>query len=283
MNLPVEQRQEWIRSRREQRKLARRARLRRQILRYILLAVLMLTAAGGFYYSPWYLSGGSDTIVVRGNRVVSNEQIREALKFTHDVPIYKLAPEKLENSIAQLSIVKRAFVRRYALPHPKLVVEILEEFPWASYSNEINTPAEYVIAESGRLVSIAEFPKVIQPSLLIIGPASLQLTSKQVNQWATWIAYIEKQSQRTVQSIDLRRPQDIVVQVDDLTLKLGAADISLNKRLTRLASVLRIIQPWKNKLDYIDLSLDSNIPLKLTKKVDSTAVTEHSNPPRSQL
>ena len=56
MNLPVEKRRQWIASRRQQRKLTKLARLRRQLLRYSILSALLLAGGFGFYKIHWITS-----------------------------------------------------------------------------------------------------------------------------------------------------------------------------------------------------------------------------------
>jgi hypothetical protein len=165
-----------------------------------------------------------------------------------------------------LQAVKHAFVRRYAFPQPRIVVEVLEEFPWATYAPSPEAPAQYVIAQSGRMIPIKDFPAVTQPPLMIYGNSNLKMTSNDVVQWAKWVAFISEQTQQPVQFVDLRKPFDIRVQNGDLYLKLGTADTSLTRRLGRLTSVLAAVQPMKGRLEYIDLGLDNNIPLKVAKK-----------------
>ena len=283
MNLPVERRREWIRSRREQRKLMRRARLRRQMLRYALLILLMFTATSGFYYLPWSIANAQEQIVVQGNKVASDAQVREALKSALGQPVYRLNPHELEADVKSLDVVQQAFVRRYSLPTPKLVVEILEEFPWASYGTEPDSEPKWVIAESGRKILVSEFPKVIQPPLKIYGQAAREFTSKEVAQWANWIAYIEKQTQCPVQSVDMRNPQEVNGTAGDLCLKLGNPDSSLTRRLARLASILSVIDPMRDRLQFIDLALDNNIPLKLARKAGTQHSVGQLPTPRSQL
>lgn len=290
MNLPVEQRREWIRSRREQRKLMRLARLRRQILRYVLLALLLCAAGSSFYYMPWSLgslASAKHSIIVKGNHVVTDDQVRHVLEPDLTSPLYQLDPQYLQARLENMSMVRHAFVRRYCLPHPRLVVEILEEFPWASYAADPDSLTNWVIAESGRTISVTEFPQVLQPPLKFYGPASLHLTSHQVGQWASWIAQIEKISARKVETVDLRLPQNVLVQAGDLSLHLGSTDASLNRRLLRLASVLTVTARWQDKLEYIDLGLDSNIPVKVAKKMSAAQSAgqkySSSQPPRSQL
>jgi cell division septal protein FtsQ len=269
MNLPVEQRREWIRSRREQRKLTRRARLHRQSLRYLLLACLLAAGVGSFAYMPWRLHDLNGQVEVRNNKVVSDEQVKEALKDVVDQPLYQLDPSKLEAQVQELGVVKQALVRRYALPQRRLVVEVMEEFPWASFGTNPDEPTQAVICESGRIVSVEQFPKVVQPELKIYGPANLDLSAKDVSQWATWINLISKQTNHAVESVDMRDVQNIVVQDGDLCLKLGSPDTTLTRRLSRLASLQPAIEPVKERLEYIDLGLDNNVPMKIAKKSDN--------------
>ena len=254
MTLPVEQRREWIRSRREQRKLTRRARLHRQTLRYLLLALLLSAGVAAFSYLPWSIRDINGQIEVHNNKVVTSNQIREALKDVANQPLYQLDPQKLEERVTDLSIVKQAFVRRYALPKRRMIVEVLEEFPWASFGTDPDKPTEAVICESGRIVSVADFPKVVQPDLKVYGPANLDLSAKDVSQWATWLNLIAKQTNYPVQSVDMRDLQNVIVQDGDLSLRIGSPDTTLTRRLSRLSSLQPAIEPLKERVEYIDLA-----------------------------
>lgn len=263
-NMPVEKRKEWIKSRRDQRKLARNARLRRQTFRFMLLATLLTIGFFGFRYVPWYLTDPSQ-ITVKGNLVVTPEQVKSAIANNVSEPLYKVDPKLLEKSVQRLEAVRFAFVRRYTLPQPRITVDILEEFPWASFSSDAEKPPDYVIAQSGRMIPIARFPTVMQPPLRVYGKPNLKMTSNEVAQWASWIALISEQSHMPVQYIDMRSPFDVRVQNGDLYLKLGTPDSSLTRRLGRLTSVMTAIEPMKEQLEYVDLGLDNNIPLKVAR------------------
>jgi len=268
MNLPVEERRQWIRSRREQRKLTKLARLRRQLMRYIALALLLFGGGSAFYRMHWYLPNGNNSnqsICIKGNFVASDQQILQALRQSIDLPLFVLNPVELENKIEHLDIIKQVFVRRYALPYPRLQVEVLEEFPWATlYLNDAPAP-QFVIAQSGRLISICDFPHVYQPALRIYGRSkdSTQLNANDVNRWANWIAYIKKQTQCPVFSIDMREPHNVKVETGKFTIALGNPDSSLTPRLYRLASVLDILANEHKQPSCVNLSLNSNIPIKL--------------------
>jgi hypothetical protein len=94
----------------------------------------------------------------------------------------------------------------------------------------------------------------------------MKMEHSNVAQWAKWVAYISEQTGQPVEFVDLRNPNDVRIQNGDLHLKLGIADTSLTRRLGRLTSVLAAIQPMRSRLEYVDLSLDNNIPLKVAKR-----------------
>ena len=325
MSLPVETRRQWIKSRREQRKLTKYARLRRQFLRYSILSILLIGGLVGFARIYWYLSENKHAqgIEIVGNFVAGDEQIRRVLKqeIIH-TPLFALNPEALENRIKTLSIVKQAFVRRYALPYPKLKVEVLEEFPWATlYSaaspssvgstrvstlplrtSRLRTPPsaslyadstylsaaspdgeefipQFVVAESGRLISIREFPHVFQPALKIYCDNSAQchFNANKVEIWANWISYISKEMQCSVLAIDMRQPHDVKVETNKFKLVLGNPDTGLTHRLYRLSSVLGVLASQHKEPVYVNLGLNSNIPVKLAKKLDRPGTEEKTS------
>jgi cell division septal protein FtsQ len=237
----------------------------------------MILFCGGiacFTHLPWSLKKENEQIEINGNHVVTQEQVIKALAGAKDKPIYCLDPRILESRIASLPVVRHAFVRRYALPKPKLKVEILEEYPWASFSRSPQLPPEAVIAQSGRFIPIAEFPRVARPALIIYGQPGMKISQKQVVQWASWAAFISKQTGRAVNSIDMRQPFSVWVNNEDLILKLGIPDTSLTRRLGRLVSVLPVVESVKEKLEYVDLGLDNSIPLKISKNVSRDKLKE---------
>jgi cell division septal protein FtsQ len=270
MALELNQRQEWIRTRRQKRKGAKIARLRRQFLRYVVLVAICSAALYTLGHMRWTLSNLESDVTIRGNQVASDEQIRSSISDYLEKPIYAMDPRKMAGRICQLPVIKYAFVRRYALPHPRLVVEVLEEFPWATfYTNPDEDPSQ-VIAQSGKMIPVKDFPHIERPELKIYGPNNMKLTARDINQWASWVAFIQDQTKQPVQSVDLRQPFDVRVQDGDLTLKLGTPDAGLMRRLARLASIMTAVEPLRDKLDYVDLGLDNNIPLRMAKKGDST-------------
>ncbi|MBI2811285.1 MAG: FtsQ-type POTRA domain-containing protein [Candidatus Melainabacteria bacterium] len=266
MTVPAETRKEWIRSRRQRKKVARRARFRRQMVRYMVLCSLLVLGWSGFTKLPWTLKHGPDDIVVHGNQVATVDQVRQSIANFANTPLYRLNPRQLEKQIVGLKVVKHAFVRRYALPQPRIVVEVLEEFPWASFSQGPESPTESVIAQSGRMIPVKDFPTITQPELVFYGKPGLKLDHSNVAQWAKWVGYISEQTGEPVEYVDLRNSNDVRIKNGDLNLKLGIADTSLTRRLGRLTSVLAAVQPMKSRLEYIDLSLDNNITLKVAKK-----------------
>jgi len=262
----LQERQEHIRSRRERRKLARHARIRRQIVRYLCLCLMLALAAAGFLYLPWTLSDADRDILVEGNQVVTVEQVRGALLNFVGKPIYKLDPQLLESRVRSLEAVRYAYVRRYLSPRPHLVVNVLEEFPWATFSSNPEAAPEAVISETGRFIPLNEFPNTVRPDFKIYGPAGMTMTRSDVAQWAACVSYVAAQTGLTVDYVDLRDPRCIWIQDGELRLKAGAADSSLIRRLGRLASVVPALGQIHAQIAYIDLGLDNNIPVKVIRE-----------------
>lgn len=263
--MQADRRREWIKSRRKQRNLARTARLRRQFLRFMTLLALLYLGGSAMVRLPWAIDDTESQLTVRGNYVTSRQQIADKVEASVGKALFKVNPRALEASIAQLPAVKHAFVRRYAFPQPHILVEVLEEFPWATYVPEPGKPPEAVISQSGRVIPIKDFPGIMRPPLRIYGPAGLKMNAGDVTQWASWSNYISQQTKMPVESINLTNPHDVIVENVALKLKLGTPDTSLTRRLGRLSSVVAAVDPLKTNLEYIDLGLDNNIPLKLAK------------------
>lgn len=263
--MQADRRREWIKSRRKQRNLARTARLRRQFMRYLTLCGLLCLGGSMMVKLPWSVDDTETQLTVRGNYVTSRQQIAAKVEDSLGKPLFRVDPRALETSIQKLPSVKHAFVRRYAFPRPHMLVEVLEEFPWATYVPEPGKLPEAVISQSGRVIPIKDFPGIMRPPLRLYGPAALKMKAADVTQWASWCNYISQQTKMPVESINLIHPHDVIVENVEMKLKLGTPDTSLTRRLGRLTSVVTAVDPMKTKLEYIDLGLDNNIPMKLAK------------------
>jgi cell division septal protein FtsQ len=272
--LPVDQRKDWIKSRRNKRKTARGARLRRQIFRLFLVMTVLGLGYTGFAYLPWSVSDGSSEIIVKGNHFTSKQQIREALVDALYAPVYVVDPKKQEKKVEALETINNAFVRRYAFPRPHVVVEVLEEQPWASLGSNPEEPTHSVISETGRIIPLRKFPNVMSPALKIYAGNNLKMTPADVKQWATWVTFIESQTKQPVESVDMRKPFDVIAHTPTLTLRIGIPDAALTQRLGRLTSILPTLAQYQDTLEYVDLSLDNNIPLKVSKKLEGKAAAD---------
>lgn len=263
----MEEREERIKGRRHRRKQARIARTRREILRYTLLLALLVAGVGAFVKVSWSVVDPDADIIVAGNDVTSAKQIRRVLLPALKKPIYALNPKQLEQAVESLPDVQRAFVRRYLLPRPHLVVHVMEEFPWASFAQAANEPVSHVISQTGRFIPVAQFPGIQLPALRIYGNKSeLSFNETQVALWSNWVNFISAQTAKDVDFVDMRNPKSVELQSGDLHLRLGSPDSLLSKRLARLPSLLPVLATLKKEnIDYVDLSFDSNVPLKISK------------------
>ncbi len=270
----LDDREDRIRGRRNKRKLARVARTRREVLRYTFLCALMFVGVAGFVKVSWSVADPETDIKVSGNDVVTAKQVRKVLRGCLQRPIYSLNPKDLEAKVQSLPDVQHAFIRRYLFPRPHLLVNIMEEFPWASFSTGPDQPVSAVISQTGRIIPLSQFPTVPQPALRIYGNPDSHFTDSDVALWSNLSSYIAVQTAQPVEYVDMRKSNDVQVKVGELKLRLGAADSMLTKRIGRLPSVLPVLATLKKEnIEYVDLSLDANIPLKISKlpkKEDTT-------------
>jgi len=263
--LPADQRRDWIKSRRKKRKTARGARLRRQVFRFFLVLSVLSVGYLGFAYLPWSVNDSNAEIIVKGNNFTASKQIRDALVDSLYTPIYRFDPKAQEKKVEALETINNAFVRRYAFPRPHIVVEVLEEQPWASLGSDPEQPTHSVISETGRVIPLKKFPNVTSPALKLYAGANLKMSPNDVKQWATWVNFIEKQTGQPVVYVDMRKPFDVIAHTPELALRVGIPDAALTHRLGRLTSILPTLVQYKGTLEYVDLSLDNNIPLKISK------------------
>lgn len=234
-------------------------------MRLTVLLSLVFAAVSGFVFLPWTLTDARTQITVEGNRATSDDQVRGTLVSALGKPLYKLNPKELEKLVCTLPTVRYAFVRRHALPSPGLTVAVLEEFPWASFCNSPDGDPQAVISQTGRLIPLNDFPQVSKPQLRICGNNPFVFKPAEVATWDEAVRLIAEQVGQPVSVVDLRDPTKIIVYCGDLELHVGQADSTLPRRLKRLSSVLPAALALKDKLKYIDLSLDSNIPLKVER------------------
>lgn len=281
--LPVDQRKDWIKSRRKKRKTARGARLRRQMFRLFLVMSILTLGVFGFTYLPWSLNDSESEIVVKGNDFTGTEQIRKVVAEALYKPVYKMDPKSLEKKVESLETINNAFVRRYAFPRPHIVVEVLEEQPWASMGHNPDLPTDAVIAETGRIIPLKKFPNVTSPKLKIYVASNFKMTPVDVKQWATWVKFIEAQTKQPVLYVDMRKPFDVSVRTEELALKIGIPDAALTQRLSRLTSIMPTLKRYEFELEYVDLALDNNIPLKLCKSADEKAAAEKAAELKAKL
>lgn len=265
MRAYLEERADRIRGRRTKRKQARTARLRRQVLRYVLLVSLLYVGVAAFVKVQWSLPDPESDVKVSGNLVVSSAQVKQVLMPLLRKPVYSLNPKDLEARVKSLPDVNNAFVRRYLFPRPHIAVHIMEEFPWASVAAGPESPVCGVVSETGRFIPVAQFPNVPRPALMIFAEPCLKLSQSEVRSWANCVNFVSAQTGTAVSVVDLRKSDDIRMLSGELQLRLGSADSGLMKRLNRLPSILPVLSTIKEHVDYINLGLDSNIPLKVSK------------------
>ncbi|MFH0703122.1 MAG: FtsQ-type POTRA domain-containing protein [bacterium] len=271
----------YLKTRRKVRKLEillSRARIFARLLMIVLIIWLLVKTA---CLPQWYLNKDifsyypGKYLKFEGNEIVSNRQIMEQLnqvKLPHK-PIYLINTELVEKSILKLSPIKKVYIRRFWFP-ARLKITISEKVPILS------------VSPSPKIMPVAVFTK----EKTIIGREFLPLPySKNVYSVITYdnfykwtpqhISYIEKLSKRIeslskerLQYLDIRNPDDVFAQLDNVRLRLGELNMTIFKRSERIGSILNEALKIKDDIDYIDLRWEGQTSIKLKNKKTSNPV-----------
>ena len=226
----------------------------------------------------WYLSKDTfksypnDFLEIEGNSIISNKQIMDKLKtiYLPDEPIYMTNTKLIEEKLLELPPLKKVFIRRYWFP-ARLRIVFAERTPVLS------------IAPTPKVEPIAVFTddkgdiKIINKEFLPL-PSSKKtykiITYDNFKNWKnSQVQYIEKFSSHIENStgqkllyIDIRNPDDVFIQLEDIRLRIGRIHgNSTFENIEKVRSVLPKTMEMKDDIKYLDLRWD-DISIKLKEK-----------------
>ncbi len=265
-------------------KLRRKARRFEVAVRRIFLFIRFLFVLFIFYciyrmsfVKFWYLPQDTFTknppenIEIMGNRIVSTEKILNLLKDTEvkHRPIYRFNPEELSNKITELSPIKTAYVRRFWLP-ARLVIMIEEVNPVITISPSEDAPDVLAFAQTGERIGREFLP--LNPNLNTVRVLTYGTQGDDYHNWdkdKIMMIYnlanaIKQYSSEKVLYIDLRNPNSVLVQLENVKIKLGRLDNSAFERVKEIHNILPAIEPIQSNVKYVDLSWDTKF-IKMKK------------------
>jgi len=247
-------------------------------VRWIIRGLLCWCLWGIIDLPQWYLNKNIFTsypnkyLEIEGNKIVSTRQLLSKLKTLKipDKPVYLLKTKPFENKILELTPVKKVFIRRYWFP-ARLRIVLDERTPVLSITPTPKIePVAVFTNDNGIIKILGKEYLPLSPSketYKIITYDQFSLWSPKLVKYLTDFAfYIENSSNKKLEYIDIRNPDDVFIQLKDVKLRIGRINGSTTfSNIVKVIPVLPEALKTKNEIEYIDLRWD-NVSIKLKDK-----------------
>jgi cell division protein FtsQ len=228
----------------------------------------------------WLLLHGRHQVMIHGNDMLSDEAIYDVLALDYPQRIFDIEPEQLVEQLRTRAPVAYAQVNRQLFP-PRVEITLQERIPVAvtvpsrpaenSEPAPINQPGlldseGYWIAQSSVVGFEQDFTL---PTLKVRG-----FHVRYRSQWPRLYEAIQGSSVE-IQEIDLRSPNNLIVQTEVGTIHLGVYDARrLSEQLAILPQLRQLTNdPQKPRVAYIDLANPQVPAVKLTESPAPRAAT----------
>jgi len=209
---------------------------------------------------------------IEGNSIMSSMQVLNALKPLKipDKPIYLMDTKYIEDAVLKLTPVKKVFIRRYWFP-ARLRIVIDERTPVIGIAPTPKVPPIAVFTNDDGVIKILGKPYLPLPADKSIYKI---ITYDQFSSWKlaqvqyiTHLAnYVEDISDKKVVYIDIRNPDDVFIQLQDVKLRIGPINGSTTfSNIDKIPDVMPEAMKIKQESEYVDLRWD-NVSIKLKNK-----------------
>ena len=226
----------------------------------------------------WLLLRGPDQVIIEGNEMLVDDAVHGLLAIEYPQRIFDLEPERLIEQLQNQAPIASAQVDRQLFP-PRVEITLQERIPVAvtipsrpnAESATDPTPVTqpglvdsegYWLAQSAAAGLNQDFDL---PTLKVRG-----FHSRYQLQWPLLYAAMQA-SPVGIQEIDLRSPNNLIVQTEIGTIHLGVYDA---RRLTEQLAILPQLRqltkdPEAPRIDYIDLANPQVPAVKLSEQPES--------------
>lgn len=225
----------------------------------------------------WYLPSDiferypSANLKIIGADIVSEKQVVDELKKmpVPSIPLYLIKTREYEKKLEELSPVKKVFIRRFWLP-ARLEVNIEEKTPMITIAPTPRAPDIAAIAEDTSLIEKKYLPidKNKYPTYKVLTYEDYtQWKEKDIRSLHLLMKMVETFTKDKVIYVDLRKKDDIYIQLSTIRIRLGEINSTTVDRIKRLTGLIPEIESkhLKNKIEFIDLKWDKTT-LRLKNK-----------------
>lgn len=269
----------------ERRRALRQQRRRRNLQHLWRVLAISGLAVGAIWLirNPfWLLLQGRDQVTVNGNEMLAEGTVHDLLALEYPQRIFDIKPEQLVEQLQSQAPIAHAQVERQLFP-PRVEITLQERIPIA-----------VTIPSRPNLEAAGEPTPMSQPGLLdaegywlaqsaAVGlDQDYDLPALRVRgfhpryqlQWPLLYEAIQA-SPVTIQEIDLRSPNNLVIQTEVGTIHLGVYDARrLLEQLAILPQLRQLTEaPQASRIDYIDLA---NPQVPTVKLSETPELTEES-------
>lgn len=257
--------------------LRRKARRFEVAMRRIFLFIRFLFVLFVFYciyrmcfVKFWYLPADTFTknppvnLEIKGNRIVSDDKILSLLKDTElkHIPIYLFNTNEISNTLTKITPIKTAYVRRFWLP-ARLIIMIEEVNPVITVSPAEDAPDVLAFAQTGEIIGREFLP--LNPDLNTVKVLTYGTQGDDYHNWDSekvmtlynLATAISEYSGEKVKYIDLRNPNNVLIQLESVKIKLGRLDNSAFERIKEIHNILPAIKSIQNNVKYVDLTWET--------------------------
>ncbi len=225
----------------------------------------------------WLLLRDRHQVIIDGNEMLSDEAIYEVLALEYPQRIFDIEPEQLVERLRTEAPVAYAQVNRQLFP-PRVEIALQERIPVAVTvpSRPLTTDEAVPMHQPGLLDSEGYW--IAQDAVVGLDQAftlpTLKVRGFHVryrSQWPRLYAAIQS-SPVPIQEIDLRSPNNLIIQTEVGTIHLGVFDARrLSEQLAILPQLRQLTRdPQAPQVDYVDLANPQVPAVKLAEPPAST-------------
>jgi cell division protein FtsQ len=211
--------------------------------------------------SDWKISK-AEQIHIQGNQYLTDQAVRSILAIPYPKLIMELAPEQLTAKLIAQGSISGAKIDRGLLP-PHLIVQIQDLPPIARITSADDPQSQIFVDERGHQLPLASYRPAIWSALPTL---QLQLPSTGICPDWPQLYPIVHTSPVTVSLVDCRNPQNLFLQTEIGTVRLGA--VGENARSKARIQQLDRLRDWQKYTDptaveYLDLENPDSPKLQL--------------------